>query len=188
MSKVTLSFSDPAQLEWERIFNDIERSIRPGGAFCEARDYASKVAENIARLAGVFHAFEGYEGTKISVETLSSAAQVVLWYAQEFVRLFSPPDPLEESIEDAHKLENWLIHFFRSRREYYIQANFIRQYGPNSLRNRNRLEWALNCLVSGSRVSFCWQGKKRLICLNPAFFNPFLEEQRPIGFFPLRPM
>ena len=188
MSKVVLCFSDQAQLEWEKIYNDIEYSIRPGGVFCEARDYASKVAENIARLAGVFHAFEGYEGTKISVETLSSAAHVILWYAHEFVRLFSPPDPLEESIKDAYDLEIWLIHFFCSRRESYVQANFIRQFGPNKLRNRSRLEWALNSLVAGNRVSFFWQGKKRFIHLNPTFFNPFAQGLRPIGFLPLKSM
>lgn len=91
--KIELRFSETAQASWERVFNDIEQSILPGGAFCEARDYASKVAENIARVAGVFHAFEGIEGEKISRETLNAAAEVVLWYAREFITLFSPPSP-----------------------------------------------------------------------------------------------
>ena len=185
MIKVTLSFSAPAQMAWEKIFNDIEYSTRPGGEFCEARDYASKVAENIARLAGVFHAFEGYEGTTISVDTLMSAADVVLWYAQEFIRLFSPADPLQDMITDAYELEGWLVRLVCSRGWYHVPTNFILQHGPNKLRNRDRLEWALNCIVTGGRASFFWQGKKRLIQLTPAFFEPLRQGQQPIGFLPL---
>lgn len=185
MSKVTLIFSVPAQDEWERIFNNIEYSIRPGGEFCEARDYASKVAENIARLAGIFHAFEGYEGTKISVETLRSASNIVLWYANEFVSLFSPPDPLLETIKDAYLLQDWLLKLFRSRNWQVVPKNFILQRGPNPLRNKARLDWALNCLCSGCRISGSMQGRKEFVLLNLAYFGPAAQGQEPFGFFPL---
>ena len=184
-ARTILNFSAPAQIEWERIFNNIEYATRPGGEFCEARDYASKVAENIARLAGVFHSFEGYEGTTISVETLMAAADVVLWYTQEFIELFSPPDPLHEATRDAYELENWLIRLISSRGWYHVPTNFILQHGPNKLRNRERLEWALNCIVTGGRACFFLQGKKRFINLNPAFFEPRMQGQEPIGFLPL---
>ena len=185
MNNVLLSFSTPAQIEWESIFNKIEFSIRPGGEFCEARDYASKVAENIARLAGVFHAFEGYEGTKISVETLRSATQVVLWHAKEFVRLFSPPDPLHETIQDAYELQDWLVKLFRARSWEYVEKNFIRQRGPNKLRDKNRLDWALNCLSAGGRIWLMCQGKKMFVRLNFDFFVPASHGQVPPGFLPL---
>lgn len=185
MSKVLLSFSAPAQFEWDKIFNNIELSIRPGGEFCEARDYASKVAENIARLAGVFHAFEGYEGTKISVETLMSAANVVMWYAQEFVRLFSPPDPLHETIKDAYDLEYWLVRLVAARGWDCVHKTFVMQRGPNRLRNKDRLDWAVNCLVAGGRISIFWQGKKQFFHLNPAFFGPAVQGLQPVGFLPL---
>lgn len=185
MSKLTLNFSAPAQLAWEKIYNDVEYETRPGGEFCEARDYASKVAENIARLAGVFHAFEGHKGIEISVETLMSAADVVLWYAQEFIRLFSPPDPLQDIINEACELESWLVRFVCSRGLYQLPTNFLLQYGPNKLRNRDRLEWALNCLIRCGRGSFVWQGKKRHIQLNPTFFEPYRQGQLPFGFLPL---
>lgn len=62
-------------------------------------------------MAGVFHAFEGYEGTEISEETLHRAAQVVLWYAAEFLRLFTPPGPVDILNDQALKLDNWLIEY-----------------------------------------------------------------------------
>ena len=186
MTKVLLSFSAPAQIEWESIFNNIEFSIRPGGEFCEARDYASKVAENIARLAGVFHAFEGYEGTKISVETLRSATTVVLWFTQEFVRLFSPPDPLHETIQDAYLLQDWLVKLVRSRGWDIVQKNFVLQRGPNQLRTKDRLEWALNCLQAGGRLTLVKQGRKEFMHLNPMYYGPAAQGQEPYGFFPLQ--
>lgn len=182
MNRVILSFSAPAQIEWERVFNNIEFSIRPGGEFCEARDYASKVAENIARLAGVFHAFEGYEGAKISVETLQSATTIVLWYSQEFIRLFSPPDPLHETIKDAYLLQDWLVKLFRSRNWQVIPKNFILQRGPNPLRSKDRLEWALNCLCAGARISGSTHGRKEFVHLNLAFFGPAAQGQEVLGF------
>ena len=185
MNRVVLSFSAPAQIEWDSIFNSIESSIRPGGEFCEVRDFASKVAENIARQAGVLHAFEGYEGTKISVETLRSATQVVLWYAKEFVRLFSPPDPLQETIMDAYLLQDWIIRIYRSRNWQVIPKNFILQRGPNALRSKARLDWALNCLYNGGRVTGSIQGRKEFVILNMAFFGPVAQGQAPMGFGPL---
>ena len=180
-----LHFSPEAQAEWVAVFNQIEQHINPGGVFCENRDYASKVAENIARVAAIFHCFEGYDGVSISLEMLRSATTVVLWYAHEFVRLFSPPDPLHETIKDAFLLQDWLIKLFRSRNWQLIPKNFILQRGPNSLRSKDRLDWALNCLCSGGRISGSMQGRKEFVHLNTAFFGPAALGQEPWGFTPL---
>lgn len=184
-SRVELHFSPEAQAEWVAVFNQIEQHINSGGVFCESRDYASKVAENIARVAAVFHAFEGYEGVSISLATLRSATTVVLWYAQEFVRLFSPPDPLHETIKDAYLLQKWLVKLVRSRNWQIIPKNFILQRGPNPLRTKDRLEWALNCLCTGARISGSMQGRKEFVHLNMAFFGPASQGQEPFGFLPL---
>ena len=156
--KEILSFSAPAQVEWMRVADDIETHLRPGGAFCEARDYASKIAENIARLAGVMHVIEGYEGTTISLETLLSAKTIVLWYANEFLRLFTPPDPMDELQKEAEELDRWFVRFIRTRgmpNHGCFLKSFLLQYGPNSLRRRDRLQCALEYLQA--------QGKLRLL-------------------------
>ena len=184
-NRAELHFSPEAQAEWVAVYNQIEQHINPGGVFCEHRDYASKVAENIARVAAVFHCFEGYEGVSISLQTLRSAVTVVLWYAQEFVRLFSPPDPLYETIKDAYLLQDWLLKIFRSRSWQVIPKNFILQRGPNPLRSKDRLDWALNCLCAGARISGSTQGRKEFVHLNLAFFGPAAQGQEMFGFLPL---
>lgn len=117
----------------------------------------------ITRVAAVFHCIEGYEGASISLETLRSASAIVLWYAKEFVRLFSPPDPLHETIKDAYLLQDWLLKIYRTRNWQVIPKNFILQQGPNSFRSKDRLDWALNCLDSGARISGSTQGRKTTV-------------------------
>lgn len=185
-AEIVLSFAPDAEREWILVANQVEEAIRPGGAFCEASDYASKVAENIARIAGVFHAFAGYEGTQISLETLRSAVTVARWYAQEFIRLFSPPDPLNSLIRDAVVLENWLVKIVQTRGWFQIERNFILQCGPNSLRNRDRLNWALGYLNQTQRLWIQPAGnRKQIVCLNDNYFGQIARGIQPIGFAPL---
>ena len=183
--RTVLHFSPDAQTEWVSIYNQIENNINPGGVFCESKDYASKVAENIARVAAVFHVFEGYGSNLISLETLRSATTVVLWYAQEFIRLFAPPDPLHETIKDATLLDQWISKLYAARNWCAIQKSFVLQRGPNSLRSKDRLDWALNCLWRAGRVRPAQEGRKELIVINTDYYAPMSQGQVPIGFPPL---
>jgi hypothetical protein len=50
----------------------VETDMRPGFYFAEIKDYASKYAENLARLAAVLHFFSANDGD-ISLETIQGA-------------------------------------------------------------------------------------------------------------------
>lgn len=191
--KTELSFSPEAQVEWETIFNNIEYAILPGGVFCEARDYAAKVAENIARLAGIFHAFEGYEGTQISIETLRSAARVVLWYASEFVRLFSPPSPAEVINGYARLLDEWLIQYTKSSGQLVINKNHLLQLGPNQLRSRDMLNIAIQRLMETNRIGCApvhlgmngriSQKATQILQLNAGYYGQLSRGLQPFGWW-----
>ncbi len=191
--KIELSFSSEAQREWVNIFNQVEASIQPGGAFCQNRDYASKIAENIARVAGVMHAFEGYAGTEISKETLQSATTIVLWYAAEFLRLFSPPDPLSELVVDATLIDGWLTNLVKTRGMVpQMDLGLLLQYGPNSLRQKDRLLWALQYLQDKGRLLLHTyltnkgRNRKNVIQLNDAYYGNLSRGVQPFGqFMPL---
>lgn len=149
---IQLRFDAAAQPEWNEAYNSIEFQIRPGGDFCLHSDYASKVAENIARMAGVLHAFEGLEGTQISVETLRSAVQIVLWYTAEYMRLFTPPGPADVIRDYAVALDQWLLNYQATTGQSIISRSTLLQLGPNKLRNRDALNVALQRLVDTGRV------------------------------------
>ena len=186
-AEIVLTFSRDAECHWMTVANDVEHAIQPGGLFCQASDYASKVAENIARIAGVFHVFSGDPGTEISLETLRSAIMVAEWYAVEFVRLFAPADPLHQTVRDAIVLESWLLNLHATRKWDRVEKNFILKYGPNSLRNRDRLNWALDYLASAQqRVWIEVIGRrKQFVVLNLNYFGNLANGYGTFGFMPL---
>ncbi|GGY79912.1 YfjI family protein [Marinobacter zhanjiangensis] len=160
--KQVVQFSSEASERWFEVANAIEAEIRPGGRFERAGDHASKLADNIARLAAHFHWFEGFEGG-ISRETLELAINTCFWYSNEFLRLFVPPP---QELTDAHELNEWMIHI-QMRGQRYIRRNYIRQYGPNRLRDKRRLETALDLLQIDGRISMFMMGKVACIDLRP---------------------
>lgn len=155
-------FSPEASERWFEVLNAIEVEIRPGGRFEFAGDHASKLADNIARMAAHFHWFEGFEG-RISRETLELAIRTCFWYSNEFLRLFVPP-PQEEV--DANEL-CWWFNQLQMNGQRYVRKNHIRQYGPNRLRNGRRLQAALDLLQLGGRISFFMLGKVTCVDLMP---------------------
>lgn len=157
-----VGFTPAASERWFEVANAIEAEIRPGGRFEFAGDHASKLADNITRLAAHFHWFEGFEGS-ISSETLELAISTCFWYSNEFLRLFVPP-PQEEV--DAEELSVWFSQM-QMRGYRYIRKNHIRQYGPNRLRDRRRLQTALDLLQMNGRIGVFMLGKTTCVDLAP---------------------
>ncbi|MFC5698375.1 YfjI family protein [Pseudomonas sp. GCM10022186] len=147
-----IRFSPEACERWLRVFNTIEEEISEGGRFCEMRDYASKLAENIARVAALIHVFEG-EGEYVSLKVLDFAIDLCHWCSDEFYLIFVPPKPLPEEVQDAIELDKWL-HRFRHKRIDWIPKNYIRKFGPNKLRQKARLDRALEELFLDDRIRF----------------------------------
>ncbi len=50
-----LGLSPPAHAAWVQAYDAIERELASGGSYAPIRDVAAKAAENIARLAALFH-------------------------------------------------------------------------------------------------------------------------------------
>lgn len=193
--RTTLTFTTLAQAEWEHIYEWIERACRAGGIFFQNRDYASKMAENVARLAAVFHAFEGCDGTQISHEHLISAARIVFWYANEFLRLFSPPSPTEIMVKNARTLDAWLIDYMRDSNSFYVPKSYLLTSGPNGLRKADLLDVALQRLVDTNRLSyfvgypgFTTSPRKKttlMILLHDHYYGQIVRGNAPFNFKPL---
>lgn len=167
--KIVLQFSPEAQLRWTQAYNCIEYELNPAGFLSDIRDFGSKAADNIARIAALFHYFSKQEGD-ISVETLDRAAEVMKWYLLEFKRLFSPPPPVPQDQADAALLESWLCSYCHTHQTFAIKKNVALQSGPNPLRNKSRLNAALQVLVWRYVVKVPKDGKTLVIVLNPDYF------------------
>jgi hypothetical protein len=171
--KHLLCFAPNAQARWIEVYNEIEARVNPGRDFFNVKDYAAKIADNIARLAAQFHFFDGREGT-ISLQTLENAITVAVWFADEFLRLFSPHAQAPQEQIDAVHLEIWLAHYFhRAGGLINIKRNFVYQcITPRALRNKERFNNAFDILFAANKIGFFVQGKTRWICPNANYFTP----------------
>ncbi|MGV2861018.1 MULTISPECIES: DUF3987 domain-containing protein [unclassified Pseudomonas] len=125
-------------------------------------DHASKLADNVARVAALFHFFEK-RGGDIAMETLEAAIDVCFWYSDEFLRMFASL-PQEEI--DAHELDAWL----QLRREFgerFVAKNAILQKGPGQLRKVKRLDQAIEVLSSQGKVLLSKSGNVTYLDLFP---------------------
>ena len=143
-----IRFSEEAAAAWYKLADRIEEAILPGGQFEHASDHASKLGENIARVAALLHYFEE-DGDAISVETLNVAADICAECSDDFLKLFVPPP---EEIRDAIEL-NKLINRIRDDGWRFIRKTYLHKRCPNAQRTGGRFFRALDVLLNEGVIS-----------------------------------
>lgn len=157
-----LQMSSAAKKSWIDFFNQIERGLSENGQWLMIKDFASKAAENVARLAALFHLFENKEGD-IQVETLENAREIILWHLQEIRRLLTA-ESVKTPFNDAQKLLNWFI-----EKEYTtISLRDIQRLSP--LRDKVRMNDALEVLIEHKVMREQKIGTKHVMEINPYCF------------------
>ncbi len=108
LDPVLLRLSPAGKAAWIKIHDDIEERLAADGEYCDIKDVASKAADNVARLAALFHVFEHGPDGEISADHINSAARIVKWHLNEALRFFLGLAVSPEG-QDAAKLEKWLL-------------------------------------------------------------------------------
>ena len=158
-----VNFSGEAKRIWIDIANDIEINMQPNGLYCNAKDHASKLAENIARVAAVIHCFEYSLDEEISGSSLWEAINLVSYFSSHFMSVFSAPP---KYITDAQNLMQWLAVYANSDIRY-LKRNNILQYGPAGTRKKKDLEAVLEYLKPNRDLAEIMSRKTRVIDLWP---------------------
>lgn len=146
--RLVVRFSRQAARKWVEIFNEIESEIKPGGKYFGVGDHASKLADNIARVAALFSYFENGIG-EISLGTLNSAKDLCFWYSDEFLRLFTPAS--SEEI-DVRALESFLQEK-RNEGQRFVPKNSILQLARGRVRKVKYLNPAIEVLSGQGKIS-----------------------------------
>lgn len=168
--RTVLKFSAHARQIWIDAFNQIESQMQPGGELAAVPGYASKIGENAARIAAVFHWFEGKEG-EIDAEDIGNALMICRWHTDEYLACFGPPPHVPLEFRDADTLERWLAENVWNTGRAQIRKNEILQFGPNQLRSKVRLDNAIGVLIGGNKIRIALSSNKtRIIELNPSLF------------------
>lgn len=165
------TFSPEAKEAWIAFYNATEKSIAVGGEMADIKDVVSKVAENAARLAGLFHVFctpgaEKSNSTPIPPETVVEACQIAAWHLYEARRLFG--EVLIPGNKTAgQKLEKWMVHYCRQQQTDKVPRNTILQKGPSGLRKKDELNAAVDELTLKGRARTLVVEKTAFIQIHP---------------------
>lgn len=159
-----MGWSPEAASLFQQITYDIKRETEPGGHFANVLDHASRLPEQIARVAAVLQFLEDPD-QDISAALLMDALNICMYCSDCYVKLFDTP-PRE--VRDARMLSEWLNLNMRSRTGLrLVNKNSIRQFGPNALRGMNRLNHALMVLQQEGKINMFIWGKQHIIDLYP---------------------
>lgn len=161
-SRITLNFTPEAQCCWENLCGNIERQLLPGGDYFAIRDFASKEGNKVARLAALFHYFNGDEGD-IPLHTVEAALAICQWYLNEALRLFAPAPVEPQHVLDANLLSQWLHERFQDSNGQPMTRSWMRSRVPSALRQPGRLGPALDYLHYNRRVHIWREGNKTYI-------------------------
>jgi len=174
-SEKVLSFTPAALYEWQEVYNLIESRIGPDERYANMNDFASKLANNVARLSAILSYF--IQGERpIEKEHVESAWLICEWYMDQAINLFG----YEEGYYEALIL-SWLHREF-SRSDIRIKYNDIRRFGPNVLRKGKLLDKVIINLEKEKviEISYLRHGA-RVVCRGRDFYdniftkNPIFE-------------
>lgn len=138
-----LTMTPEAAAMWRAFYDHIERQCGPGNDLRPIQDFAAKIAEHAARIAGVLTIVDEHHASEISAHAMQSALALADWYVNEALRLqqAARTDP---KLVVAQQLLEWL----RERRQDVIGFREIVRLGPASIRTKSAADEAVAALTA----------------------------------------
>jgi putative DNA primase/helicase len=153
--------SKEAKELWVTAHNAIESQLK--GELFEIRDVASKAADNIARLACLFHKFAGESGP-ISEEHLEAATRIGIWHLDQSRRFLSKLERSPQEVS-ADRLFDWLLTEWKKTETGSITQRHAQQYGP--IRKQKALDQTIKYLCDQKFIKVIKEGKSTLLKPKP---------------------
>lgn len=164
--KKTISFSTNAAAYWTESYNKIESELKVGGTYEKSKDHASKLSENIARVAALLRYFEFGEGL-ITLEELQAAEKIVLECSKTFRNEFTF---MPKIISDSETLFAWMLSYSKNSNIFnWIDKNDILRKGPSKFRVVSKLNPILDCLAASGKIIVNAKARPVRIEINRSF-------------------
>lgn len=162
-----LHLSHEAKQVWIAFHDEVEIQLTEDGELHNVRDVASKIADNAARLAALFHVIADGTGN-IDGHNMSNACRIARWHLNESRRLLNaPPTP---AANHAQVLDRWMTKKFKEKSVTKMSFTDILKHGPSALREKALLERALADLTQLKRAKLI-DGVPRMVHMNPALLQ-----------------
>lgn len=165
LTPAMLTLSPEAKALWIGFHDQIEAMLGTGGELYDLRDVGSKAADNMVRMAALFHVFTGSIGP-IDAVCVESAAQIVTWHLLEAKR-FLGELAMPAELANPARLEAWLVDYCRRKGVEEVPTKAVQQYGPSGLREKAIIDAAVTELAELGRAKLVKDGKKKLIQIRP---------------------
>lgn len=166
-----LSMSNAGKQVWIAFHDEIEEQLGEDGELHDVRDVASKIADNAARLAALFHVMQDGEGA-ISSASVTNACHIARWHLNESRRLLNAPATQAES--DAQVIDRWLIKKCKEKSVTAIPFGDMQRGVRKDLRPKDRLDPLLSTLSGLKRVKVS-EGTPRMVHINPNLMSDDLD-------------
>lgn len=137
--KKIMEFSFQSLQKCQDFGNWVEGQLGFNGYYADVKDAASKIGENMARIAAILHCFTGQSGL-IDLNTVHRATDIATWYLNQFKLLFGNAMVMSQEEMDLQILANWLRNRASQYGQYVIPKSIIMRYGPNHLRTKAALD------------------------------------------------
>lgn len=179
--KNVLTFSSDANSLWYQYAHGVEAAMKDHQPYEYYKDHASKLMDNVSRMAALLHCFEGHDGA-ISTETLRFCYDFTRKCSTHFQRYFAGEPQiitdandlaktLLETIDKKTAIENFrcILSYdpayspegvtakIREGRKAMFHIAFLKQFGPNRLRHRAadpQLRQAIDLLTKLGHIEF----------------------------------
>ncbi|MDR6154171.1 hypothetical protein QF021_002260 [Acidovorax delafieldii] len=160
-----VTYTPEAARVWYDMTRAIESDLQPGQFFHDIPGFASKIAENVSRVAALLQYF--CKGTtEIDVDTLNSARDICQFFVDEMKEISSPFDPRENDIFYGQLLDEYLVRYQMTTRQTEVDINQLKQYGPNRIRHKEKLWMAINNLCLLNRIHTEQRGRRTVVVLH----------------------
>lgn len=148
VSPQLLPLDHEAQALLVRFANQIEVAQKPEGPLSHITGFASKAAEQAARIAGVLTVVESECASEVSAQTMGNAIQIASWYVSEAERLLDAGDA-DSLLQKAQILLDWL--HTKQSFEPFDKRRIVR-YGPSSIRDTKLVSQLISILVQTRHI------------------------------------
>ena len=169
LTPAMLTLAPDAKAAWVAFHDAIESELSTGRELYEVKDVASKTADNAARLAALFHTFNGSVGP-IDGAAMESAARVTLWHLTE-ARRFLGELAMPAELANPARLETWLLDYCKREKTDKVPTRDVQRMGPGGLRDKTTFQDAVKELDELGRARLVQDGKKRSVQINPALLT-----------------
>jgi putative DNA primase/helicase len=170
LGPAVLELSPAARSEWISIHDCVEDELGAHGEFRDIRDVAAKAAENVARLAALFHVLEHGPAGPIGVDAVAAATAIITWHLGEARRLLGELDT-PPALAAAVRLDEWLRSEARAGKTDRIATRRIFQYGPKSARENQVFKSIMTILAERGRARLENESRRRYVVINPALLD-----------------